>query len=46
VLFRSIVVNNGIVLVDYTNLLRKRGNSINDACVEAGGSRLRPPRAR
>ncbi|HKK49501.1 MAG TPA: efflux RND transporter permease subunit, partial [Alkalispirochaeta sp.] len=38
----GIVVNNGIVLVDYTNLLRKRGLSINDACVEAGGNRLRP----
>ncbi|MFP4209857.1 MAG: efflux RND transporter permease subunit [Alkalispirochaeta sp.] len=38
----GIVVNNGIVLVDYTNLLRKRGNSIADACVAAGGNRLRP----
>ena len=38
----GIVVNNGIVLVDYTNLLRKRGRSIDDACVEAGGNRLRP----
>ncbi len=38
----GIVVNNGIVLVDYTNLLRKRGLVINDACVEAGGNRLRP----
>ncbi len=38
----GIVVNNGIVLVDYTNLLRKRGRSIHDACVEAGGNRLRP----
>jgi len=38
----GIVVNNGIVLVDYTNLLRKRGLSIGDACVEAGGNRLRP----
>lgn len=38
----GIVVNNGIVLVDYTNLLRKRGLSITDACVEAGGNRLRP----
>ena len=38
----GIVVNNGIVLVDYTNLLRKRGMSIAEACVEAGGNRLRP----
>jgi len=35
-------VNNGIVLVDYTNMLRKRGRPIIDACVEAGGNRLRP----
>ena len=38
----GIVVNNGIVLVDYTNLLRKRGLAITDACIEAGGNRLRP----
>jgi HAE1 family hydrophobic/amphiphilic exporter-1 len=30
------------VLVDYTNLLRKRGYSLHDACVEAAGNRLRP----
>ncbi len=38
----GIIVNNGIVLVDYTNLLRKRGLSLTDACVEAARSRLRP----
>ena len=38
----GVVVNNGIVLVDYTNLLRKRGRSIVEACIEAGGNRLRP----
>ncbi len=38
----GIIVNNGIVLVDYTNLLRKRGMSIEEACVEAAKSRLRP----
>jgi hydrophobic/amphiphilic exporter-1 (mainly G- bacteria), HAE1 family len=42
VMLVGIVVNNGIVLVDYTNLLRKRGMSIIEACVEAGGNRLRP----
>jgi hydrophobic/amphiphilic exporter-1 (mainly G- bacteria), HAE1 family len=42
VVLAGIVVNNGIVLVDYTNLLRKRGRSIIEACVEAGGNRLRP----
>jgi HAE1 family hydrophobic/amphiphilic exporter-1 len=38
----GVIVNNGIVLVDYTNLLRKRGYSLHDACVEAAGNRLRP----
>jgi HAE1 family hydrophobic/amphiphilic exporter-1 len=42
VLLVGIVVNNGIVLVDYTNLLRERGRTIFNACVEAGGNRLRP----
>jgi HAE1 family hydrophobic/amphiphilic exporter-1 len=38
----GVIVNNGIVLVDYTNTLRKRGFSLHDACVEAAGNRLRP----
>ena len=38
----GIVVNNGIVLVDYTNLMRKRGLKLEDACVEAAKNRLRP----
>ena len=38
----GIVVNNGIVLVDYTILCRERGMSIIDAVVTAGRSRLRP----
>ena len=38
----GVIVNNGIVLVDYTNMLRKRGLSLHDACVEAAGNRLRP----
>lgn len=38
----GIVVKNGIVLVDYTNLLRARGHSTARAVVEAGKSRLRP----
>ncbi len=36
------IVNNGIVLVDYTNLLRKRGLELEEACVQAAKSRLRP----
>ena len=42
VMLVGVVVNNGIVLVDYTNLLRKRGYTIREACIEAGGNRLRP----
>jgi len=38
----GIVVNNGIILVDYTNLLIGRGMNVKDACYEAGKSRLRP----
>lgn len=38
----GIVVKNGIVLVDYTNLLRARGLSTMRAVVEGGKSRLRP----
>lgn len=38
----GVITNNGIVLVDYTNLLRKRGMSLHEACVEAAGNRLRP----
>lgn len=38
----GIVVNNGIILVDYTNLLLDRGLPLLEACLEAGTSRLRP----
>ena len=38
----GIVVNNGIVLVDYINMLRKRDYSLRDAVMEGGRSRLRP----
>ena len=38
----GIVVKNGIVMVDYTNLLIERGSSIVQAAVAAGKSRLRP----
>jgi HAE1 family hydrophobic/amphiphilic exporter-1 len=38
----GVVVNNGIVLVDYTNTLRARGMRVKEACLEAGRSRLRP----
>ena len=38
----GIVVNNGIVLVDYSNMLVRRGYTIRDAVMESGRSRLRP----
>jgi HAE1 family hydrophobic/amphiphilic exporter-1 len=38
----GVVVNNGIVLVDYTNTLRARGMKVHEACLEAGRNRLRP----
>jgi HAE1 family hydrophobic/amphiphilic exporter-1 len=38
----GVVVNAGIVLVDYTNTLRARGLKVYDACIEAGKRRLRP----
>jgi HAE1 family hydrophobic/amphiphilic exporter-1 len=42
ILLMGVVVNNGIVLVDYTNMLVKRGYSLYDALIAAGRSRLRP----
>ncbi|MBE6238844.1 MAG: efflux RND transporter permease subunit [Bacteroidales bacterium] len=38
----GIVVKNGIVLIDYTILMRERGKSITEASVIAAKSRLRP----
>ncbi len=38
----GIVVNNAIVLVDYTNVLKRRGLSTEDAVRTAGKVRLRP----
>lgn len=38
----GLVTKNAILLVDYTNTLRARGRSRNDAILEAGPTRLRP----
>jgi len=38
----GVVVNNAIVLIDYTNKLRDNGMSIHEAVVSAGATRLRP----
>jgi HAE1 family hydrophobic/amphiphilic exporter-1 len=42
VLLVGIVVKNGIVLVDYTNLIRDRGYELYEAIKISGRSRLRP----
>ena len=38
----GVVVKNGIVLIDYTILMRERGHSVAEASVIAAKSRLRP----
>jgi len=42
ILLIGIVVKNGIVLVDYINLMRERGIALNEAIALSGQSRLRP----
>ena len=42
ILLSGIVVNNGIVLVDYINQLRRKGMDPTAAILEAGSTRLRP----
>ncbi len=38
----GVVVNNAIVLIDYTNRLKERGMGIREAVISAGCTRLRP----
>lgn len=42
ILLTGIAVNNGIVLIDYINVLRRQGVPRNEAIVEAAQTRLRP----
>ncbi len=42
VMLAGIIVNNGIVLIDYVNQLRAEGVPTFEALVEAGATRLRP----
>ena len=42
VMLSGIIVNNGIVLVDYINQLREAGMEKKEAIMEAGRTRLRP----
>ena len=42
IMLMGIVVNNAIVLVDYTNIMRRRGLEIGEALLVSGRRRLRP----
>jgi len=42
ILLVGIVIKNGIVLVDYINLMIDRGHPLNEAIIASGKSRLRP----
>ncbi len=42
IILAGIVVNNGIVIVDYINQLKDEGKSTYDAVIEAGNTRFRP----
>lgn len=42
IMMLGIVVSNGVLLVDYTNLLRRRGVPLRDAVLLAARTRLRP----
>ncbi|GIW42197.1 MAG: hypothetical protein KatS3mg076_2774 [Candidatus Binatia bacterium] len=42
VMLMGIVMKNGILLVDYTNTLRRRGKPLLEAVLEAGPTRMRP----
>ncbi|MCH1984294.1 efflux RND transporter permease subunit [Ruminococcus sp. OA3] len=42
IMLSGIIVNNGIVLVDYINQLRREGTEKKEAIIEAGKTRMRP----
>ncbi len=42
IMLMGLVTKNGILLVDYANVLRDRGHERSDALVRAGATRLRP----
>ncbi len=42
VMLLGIVVNNAILLLDYANILRRRGMSVREALLEAGPVKLKP----
>jgi len=42
IILMGLVTKNGILLVDFTNVLRKRGLNRTEALIQAGATRLRP----
>jgi multidrug efflux pump subunit AcrB len=42
IMMLGIVVSNGVLLVDYTNVLRRRGLELHEAVVKGARTRLRP----
>ena len=42
IMLAGLIVNNGIVLIDYINQARREGESKHDAIIESGKTRLRP----
>jgi multidrug efflux pump subunit AcrB len=42
IMMAGIVVSNGVLLIDYTNVLRRRGIEMREAVIQAGRTRLRP----
>ena len=42
IMLAGIVVNNGIVMIDYVNQLRKQGMELKEAAIEGATTRLRP----
>ena len=42
ILLIGVVVNNAIVLIDYINILRARGEGLREAIVHSGSQRMRP----
>lgn len=42
IMMAGIVVSNAILLIDYTNVLRRRGLELKEAVIQAGRTRLRP----
>jgi HAE1 family hydrophobic/amphiphilic exporter-1 len=42
IMLAGLIVNNGIVLIDYINQARRAGMSKTDAIIDAGRTRMRP----